>query len=53
MTTTPESATPAVTECGKRADDYDKPGDRTVNSHYHYADGACDNEPPYSMGGPA
>ena len=46
--------TPVVmTECGKRDDDYDAPGKLTVNGHYHYADGACDTEPPYEMGGPA
>lgn len=41
-----------MTECGKRADDYDK-GALTVNGHYHYGGGQCDTEPPYEMGGPA
>jgi hypothetical protein len=44
---------PVMTECGKRADAYDAPGELTINGHYHYRDGACDTEPPYSMGGPA
>lgn len=41
-----------MTECGKRADDYDQPGTLTVNGHYHYLNGYCNNEPPYEMGGP-
>jgi hypothetical protein len=41
-----------MTECGKRSDDYDQ-GTYRVNGHYHYVNGACDDEPPYEMGGPA
>ena len=40
-----------MTECGARADATKEDG--TVNGHYHYMDGACDDEPTYAQGGPA
>lgn len=40
-----------VTECGEIMTD--TAADGTVNGHYHYQSGACDNEPTYAMGGPA
>jgi hypothetical protein len=46
-----EAAGTYLTECGQRADSETANG--TVNGHYHYADGACDTEPSYEMGGPA
>ena len=40
-----------ITECGARI--WQEMPDGTLNGHFHYVSGECDNEPSYEMGGPA